>query len=428
MSDFPQNYNTGYLNHGAKLNTASSNGYGFRIGQLTISSTTIGNWAVGFCLLTSGFVMREPAPYELLLSVVLGIWFLCGLKISSTVAPMLALWILYVIGGFGSMLTMDDYGTIPLYLAVTLFLALTSVFFAALIEYDHKKLSVIFKMYVVSACITSLLGIGGYLGLIPGGEVFTRYDRAMGAFQDPNVFGPFLVLPAMYLLHGLITGKLKDSPLRTLGLLIITLGVFLSFSRAAWGLYAICGIMLVALLLMKFRGGKFQLKIFMMSMAGLVLLVGAIGVALQIDQIAELFSSRAQLVQEYDGARLGRFARHAIGFGMAMENPLGIGPLEFGLIFGEDTHNMYLKSLMAYGWLGFISYMILFCATFYFGFKYMLRERPWQKYFMLAMIVLFGHAIVGIVIDNDHWRHFFLLYGIAWGCIAAEKRFGAHYN
>lgn len=428
MSDFPQNYNPSYLNHGAKLNTATPNGYGFRIGQLTISSTTIGNWAVGFCLLTSGFVMREPAPYELLLSVVLGIWFLCGLKISSTVAPMLALWILYVIGGFGSMLTMDDYGTIPLYLAVTLFLALTSVFFAALIEYDYKKLSVIFKMYVVSACITSLLGIGGYLGIIPGGEVFTRYDRAMGAFQDPNVFGPFLVLPAMYLLHGLITGKLKDAPLRTLGLLIITLGVFLSFSRAAWGLYAICGIMLVALLLMKFRGGKFQLKIFMMSMAGLVLLVGAIGVALQIDQIAELFSSRAQLVQEYDGARLGRFARHAIGFGMAMENPLGIGPLEFGLIFGEDTHNMYLKSLMAYGWLGFISYMILFCATFYFGFKYMLRERPWQKYFMLAMIVLFGHAIVGIVIDNDHWRHFFLLYGIAWGCIAAEKRFGAHYN
>jgi hypothetical protein len=27
------------------------------------------------------------------------------------------------------------------------------------------------------------------------------------------------------------------------------------------------------------------------------------------------------------------------------------------------------------------------------------------------------------VIDNDHWRHLFLLYGILWGIIAAEKGF-----
>jgi len=25
------------------------------------------------------------------------------------------------------------------------------------------------------------------------------------------------------------------------------------------------------------------------------------------------------------------------------------------------------------------------------------------------------------VIDNDHWRHLFLLYGILWGAVAAEK-------
>ena len=25
------------------------------------------------------------------------------------------------------------------------------------------------------------------------------------------------------------------------------------------------------------------------------------------------------------------------------------------------------------------------------------------------------------VIDNDHWRHLFLLYGIIWGVVAAEK-------
>ena len=35
-----------------------------------------------------------------------------------------------------------------------------------------------------TACITGMLGILGYFHAFPGSEVFTRYDRAMGAFQD----------------------------------------------------------------------------------------------------------------------------------------------------------------------------------------------------------------------------------------------------
>lgn len=383
---------------------------------------------LAFGVFTSGFVIQEPAPYELFMAGLVGAWFLCGLKISRTVAPVLALFTLFNIGGMLSMFTMDAYDGIPLYLAVSFFLALTTVFFAAIIEADHRRLKTIFKAYAVAAVITSLLGILGYLNLIPGGEFFTRYDRARGAFEDPNVFGPFLVLPALYLLHGLIVGKIKDAPLRAIGFFIITFAVFLSFSRAAWGLYAISGVLLIILLLARQRTGKFQLRIIMLSAAGFIALIIAFIIALQIDQIAELFTTRAQLVQDYDGARYGRFARHAIGFGMALETPLGIGPLEFGKIYGEDTHNIYLKSLMAYGWLGFVSYLILSCMTFYFGFKYMLRNRPWQVYFMLAMILLLGHALVGIVIDTDHWRHFYMILGIAWGCIALEHRYGANYN
>ncbi|MEW7007579.1 O-antigen ligase family protein [Lentilitoribacter sp. EG35] len=383
---------------------------------------------LAFGVFTSGFVIQEPAPYELMMAGLVGIWFLCGLKISRTVAPVLALFTLFNIGGLLSMFTMDTYGGIPLYLAVSYFLALTTVFFAAIIEADHRRLKIIFRAYAVAAVVTAMLGILGYFNLIPGGEYFTLYNRARGAFADPNVFGPFLVLPALYLLHGLIVGKIKDVPLRTIGFFIITFGVFLSFSRAAWGLYAISGVLLIILLLARQRTSKFQLRIIMLSAAGFIALIVALVIALQIDQIAELFSDRAQLVQEYDGARYGRFARHAIGFGMALENPLGIGPLEFGLIYGEDTHNIYLKSLMAYGWLGFTTYLILSGMTFYFGFKYMLRDRPWQVYFMLAMILLFGHALVGMVIDTDHWRHFYLILGIAWGCIALEHRYGINYN
>ena len=38
---------------------------------------------------------------------------------------------------------------------------------------------------------------------------------------------------------------------------------------------------------------------------------------------------------------------------MAREKPLGIGPFAFARLLGEDPHNIWLKALMAYGWLGF---------------------------------------------------------------------------
>ena len=88
-------------------------------------------------------------------------------------------------------------------------------------------------------------GTLAYFGAIPGADLFTRYGRAAGGFQDPNVFGPFLVTPSLYLIYGLLTGKAMHAPWRIIGLLILSLGVFLSFSRAAWGLFLFSAVLLV---------------------------------------------------------------------------------------------------------------------------------------------------------------------------------------
>lgn len=377
---------------------------------------------IAFGVFLSGFVIAEPAPYELYMAALVGLWALFGIRISRAVAPLLVLLLLFNIGGMFSILTMVRTEGAPLYIAVSLFLAFTSVFFAAIIEEDHRRLQLMCRAYVAAGVVTALLGILGYFNLIPGGELFTRYDRAKGAFEDPNVFGPFLVLPCLYLLHGLLVGKLVSSPLRLIGLMILTLGIFLSFSRAAWGLYGLSVVMMVAIMLLRERTAKFRLRIIILSGIGLVTLFIAIAIALQIDQVAELFSSRARLVQDYDGARFGRFERHKIGFLMAMEHPLGIGPLVFGPIFGEDTHNIWLKALLDYGWLGFVSYLALTVWTLVLGFRYLLRDRPWQPFLMISVILMVGHAVIGIVIDTDHWRHFYLILGMTWGCFALEWR------
>ncbi len=375
--------------------------------------------AVGVFL--SGFVISEPAPYELWMVGQIALWFLFGLKISRGTAPLLALLLVFNVGGILSLTVMQDLGDGPMYLAVSTFLALTAVFYAAAIEDDARRLKLIFDAWVVAAIVTSMLGILGYFHAFPGAEVFTRYDRAMGAFQDPNVFGPFLIAPSLYLIHGLLTGRLIDAPFKVAGLLVVALGVFLSFSRAAWALFLFSAVALVFILLLKERTGAFRLKILVLTLAAVVVLVLALAIALQVEQVRDLFLSRTG-IQEYDSGHLGRFERHRLGFLMSMERPLGIGPMVFSTIFPEDEHNIWLKTLTSYGWLGFVSFVFLMIWTLRIGFRFLLRDRPWQPYLMIAWITIIGHAAIGNVIDIDHWRHFYLLLGIVWGCGALERR------
>lgn len=378
--------------------------------------------AVGLGVGLAGFVQNEPAPYELYMVALIGIWALFGLAISRTTAPLLVLWIVYLIGGMVSMTQMGDLKDTPLYLAVTAFLALTAVFVAAIVEKRAGLLRPIFIGWTLAACLTGVLGILGYFGAFPGAERFTLYDRAAGAFKDPNVFGPFLVLPAVWLLHGLVTGRLMKMPVQAAGLLILSFAIFLSFSRGAWGLYALSALTVCAAVFLNSSSNKLRLRILVMALIGMGVIALAVMVALQIPQVATLFETRAQLVQDYDGARLGRFARYGLGFALAMENPLGIGPLVFGTIFGEDTHNIWLKALMDYGWLGFAAYVSLLVFTVAAGFRILFRQRVWQPFLLCAWVVFVGHILLGTVIDMDHWRHFYLLMGIIWGCVGLEAR------
>lgn len=382
----------------------------------------ISSAAVVLGVFLSGFVIREPAPYEIYMAALIAAWALFGLRISRPVTPLLVLLVLFNIGGMISMTQMSKLMDTPLYLAVSLFLAFTAVFFAAVTEAQPSLYRLIFRAWVAAAVITSTLGIIGYFGLMPGAQMFTKFERAAGAFQDPNVFGPFLALPGIYLLYLVLTGNPLKMMLYAIPLLIVVAGIFLSFSRGAWGLFGAAAIMLIAALFLQSNSGRFRLRIVIMSLVAVALLIVAFVVVLQIPGVADMFTQRAQLAQDYDSARLGRFARYTIGLQMAMEHPLGIGPLVFGQLLGEDTHNIWLKTLLDYGWLGFACWVIMIGGTIAAGFRILFRNRPWQPFLLCAYVVFLGHVALGTVIDTDHWRHFYLLIGLIWGAIALEYR------
>ncbi|MEH6726074.1 MAG: O-antigen ligase family protein [Hyphomicrobiales bacterium] len=393
----------------------------------TISTRILGAVFLWLFVFSGGFVFREPAPYELFAVVLIPFWFLAGLPLPRQIAPLFVLLTLYLVGGIIGLSQVKFLDDAPMFVAVTGFLALTSWFFACLIAEDHRRLKLITNAYLAGACFTIVLGLIGYFRLVPGAfDLFTLYGRASGGFEDPNVFGPFLILPLGLLFYSILNREDGSSIIRIFFMSFLLLGIFMSFSRASWGLaaFTLASIFLLSLINTRSSGDRLRMVIllFVALVAGFVLLL----IALSSDQVSSLFAERAQIVQTYDGGRLGRFARHAFGFRLVAERPLGLGALEFGKHYiNGDPHNIWLKSFTAYGWLGGFCYPILVVWTIAKTVPLLFKPRPWQPVLIVSFVVFLGHQIVGIVIDIDHWRHYFLLLGLIWGMVAAEAKWSA---
>ncbi|MEO0636317.1 MAG: O-antigen ligase family protein [Pseudomonadota bacterium] len=390
------------------------------------SRRLLGDVSLFVAAMSGGFVIFEPAPYELLMVGLMGAFFLVGLKVTRSSLPLLALMTLFSLGGVMGMFQLNDPGSSYVYIAVTFFLGLTAWFFALVVAEDPYRLRIIMLGTIWGAVLTAFLGIAGYFDAIPGSDLFLRYGRAKGAFQDPNVLAPFLVLPAAWLWHGILTRSASMSLVRAAALFVLLLGIFLAFSRAGWGLivFALAGV--YALAFLHNRAAAFRLRLLILAALAGVGMVLALVIALQIPAIADLFSSRAQLVQEYDGGELGRFQRHWLGFMLAVEKPFGIGRSEFAKLYTEDPHNIWLKCLMVYGWLGFVSFLIITALTIKRGFSLLFLDRPWTPYLQICWVVFVGHIVMAWVIDIDHWRHVFMLFGLLWGMFALEINYRQH--
>ncbi len=377
------------------------------------------NALLWLAIFLGGFVMFEPAPYELFLALLIPGWLLLGLPVPRAASPLVVLMMLFLAGGILAATQAKNFSTQPVYYAVTAFLVFSSCFYASLIAQDRSRLDIIVNAWIVAALFTTVLGVIGYSGL--AGGLFTKFGRATGGFQDPNVFGPFLIFPFVVLVRRTLTDAWRRALVSGVLALMIFPGIFLSFSRATWGLTVIATLMVGGLLFVMERSTKARMRFIALGAVGLVLIMIILGAVLSIPAVSALFDDRAHIEQDYDSGHLGRFQRHAIGFNMMLDHPLGIGAIEFGRQFGEDEHDIWLKSLTTYGWLGFASYLTLVLWTLAAAFPLVFRSGPLQAVTQIAYVVFLGHILMATVIDIDHWRHVYLLFGILWGAIAADK-------
>jgi hypothetical protein len=372
-------------------------------------------------ILASPFVFIEPSPYEALFAVLALGCLLAGITVDRKVLPLALLLLIWNTAGLAALAPVLHDQTAITFMVISFYLAITAVLYACLFSTDVlPRLATLRTAYILAALVTALIGIAAYFNLIPGADWFTLGGtRARAAFKDPNVYGPFLILPLLFLIDSIIRRGIGVGNLFCA--LIILFGLFLSFSRGAWAHFLLSAALMLVLMLMTARHLRFRARIIAFGIMAAVAMIGLLVLALSFDSIGAMFQERASFAQEYDVGESGRFGRQLGSLIPLLELPFGFGPIQFGHIYGQDPHNVYLNAFASYGWAGGIAYLALVLVTLGCGLRSVFIPTPWQPYLIAAFAAFAGAAVEGAVIDTDHWRHFYLLLGLIWGLVIANK-------
>ena len=375
--------------------------------------------AVWLTIFSGFFVAFEPAPVDALLIGLVVLLPIVGLaRIDTPHLGYLFAWLAITACELVASTMAADVATATIHTVVSLYLSLASFVIAAFIAKrpeSHTRLIV--WAYVASALVAALMGIVGYLDLIPGASsVFTVHERAAGTFKDPNVYATYLIPAMLFLAHTALSRRFGAMLLSAAAFAVIALALLLSFSRGAWVNLVVAGLVYGWLAFVTARTDRQRLKLVGLAVLSVVLSLGVVAAALEVDAISRLFDQRFALDQSYDEGPEGRFGGQLKAIDQILHNPFGLGPLQFGGVFHpEHPHNVYLSMFLNAGWLGGLIYILLIACLLVAGFKAVMR-RKWASPFLLAIYASFvGMVVEGFVIETDHWRHFYLVAGLLAG-------------
>lgn len=369
------------------------------------------------------FAFSDASPYDLVAIPTMLIWLALGIRLHRGAVPLVFLLLLYLAAIVAALL---PYVSEPLPVAWTIqlgYLVVTGIFFAMLYADDTRaRLELALKAYTASCVLSAALGIVGYLGLVGIEDLFVRYGRASGTFQDPNVFGSFLTLGALTLTNGLLTGRSRHPLLALACLLVILAGIFLSFSRGSWGGTLVSTGLMVGFLYATSPSRALRRRIVLTGLVTAGFGVAALVGLLSIESVAKTFETRASVTQDYDEGETGRFGSQIRGLAMLIEEPMGMGPLRWRQIFGLEPHNSYIGSFANGGWLGGAVFIALVAATTFVGLRLMARASPYRIHAQIVFPALLMFFLQGMQIDVEKWRHVYMMLGMVWALEAARLR------
>ena len=391
-----------------------------RVGTSLPYAKTVTAWL--WIIIASGwFVMVEPAPYDILMVGLGGLLLATGLRVPSELGSVLSLMALFILANIVSIVvardsTVQPFGVMSFYTALTVYLLFSYVLIASVIvAAGGRIINVIWSAWILAATIAALSAVLSYFGAIPGAEVFVDFGRAKGAFKDPNVFGPFLIPAALVLLTRLKQPGIGRRLLIFFALIILVVGLFLSFSRGAWGNFLLSVGVFAVLQAAAMRSLRQYMGLAFAAIFVSLVLVSVLVVAQGQPEVREMLGKRLSLTQSYDVETGGRFWVQRKALGVAVELPLGVGPNRTETHFGMNPHNVYIKTFVENGWLGGIAFLSMIVMVLLHGLRSATRDWPFRDSAIVVLASLVGIAAESIIIDTLHWRHFFVLLGMMSG-------------
>jgi O-antigen ligase len=381
-------------------------------------ATTLLHGAIFLAMLVSPLVFIEPSPYEVACGVLAITCVTACVPFDRKLLPLLLLLLVFNLGGFLTLVLPQEptgEGNPYVYMAITLYMSMTSVIFACVFSQDSlRRLVIMRRGYFIAAFFASLIGIAGYFGLVPSA---TLYGRAIATFKDPNVFGPFLILPLVMLVLTILSPAVRLLHLALFSVLAFAL--LLSFSRGAWFHFIVSAGIAVGLTVLTAPDLRTRLRLIVLSAAAAGAFAVFVVTAISIGSLSEMLEQRAKLTQTYDVGSGGRFNLQELAVGAVLKHPAGMGPYQFAKAYGGQQHNVYFQAFLDYGWMGGFAYVTLVILTLAIGFRQSIVHTPWQPYLVASLGMFCGEVLEGFVIDTDHWRHYFLALGLVWGLAVA---------
>jgi O-antigen ligase len=362
---------------------------------------------LGFALL--GIVLVQPAPPDFVLVIVIAIAAVTGRIDLSRVRPIIGLLLVtFVSLNVISMFEIIDVGRAALFFSITLYLVAFAVWLCSFVN-SPDRARIVVVGYVFAATASAVIGLASVGLPVPfRGQIYYN-ERVQAFFQDPNVFGPFLVPAAAIMLQETIEPRLiRLRPAFKL-LIIGTLlgGVLFSFSRGAW-INAVVAIVVVFAVTAIRRGGARRagrlLAVTMITGGLLLAIFSAIGSVKFLDERAAL--------QQYDTER---FSAQRTGIELATQNPIGIGPGQFEAVSPLSTHSIYVRVLAEQGLLGFMVVLALLLVTLLLATQNALAGRSTFGIGSAALLGSWAGILVNsLVVDTAHWRHLWLIAPLIW--------------
>ena len=372
-------------------------------------------WAVSLAFLLLGVQVIEPAPVDFVLVIVIAVGFVTG-RMDLRAVPV---WVLVTMGalislGLLSCVEATKPGRAAFFLAITIYLCAFGVWVAAYVTTPDRARTV-FTCLVVVGVISALFGSLTLYVPVPVFDTVSDGFRATGLFDDANIYGPFVVAVSLLLLQELLDPRVVNwgRPTLTLLLAIVTIGSFLSYSRAAWLNWVVGVTVLLAVLPLRRGGSTRALVLILVVLAG----VGAVTATVILTGQVDFVQERARF-QSYDN---DRFGAQKLGIEFAESKPLGIGPGQFEVLSPVSAHSTYIRAGAEQGLLGFLVVVVLLGGTLLVAANNVIMGRDTAGIGSIGLLAIWcGTLANSVFIDTLHWRHVFVFAGLIWsGSLAA---------